>query len=171
MKTWHILVLVLLVAIGGFYIVPTVNTTRSLRSENIKLQKTLQGKIEELQTLNQVLQKTKEQKKSVLSLVPIDNGQEFLLRDLQKIAQQTGFGFNGLQFFKGQNSAVGLPELSINFSTEGQKSQFKKFLLAIENNQRFLGMNRLDVQTDFSAPANPKLRFNVSLYSFYQKEQ
>ncbi|MCF7917422.1 type II secretion system protein M [Candidatus Gracilibacteria bacterium] len=137
---------------------------------NQGLENTLSEKIQELQTLNGIIKSAQQENKSLLSQIPVENEQEKIMQFLKQISLKTGFGFTSLQFSKGKNSEVGLPELSIRFSTTGRKEKIKDFLVAIENSPRFLGMDNLNITTT-RENGSLSVQFGVSLYSFFQTEK
>jgi Tfp pilus assembly protein PilO len=167
MKSWHILIFVLVISFGGFVLRPWYSDIQKLQEESSELQKTLKDKIQELQNLNTIIKASEQKNQSIIEQIPSDNQQEVLLLSLRKLSQKTNFYFDGLQFSKGHNRILGIPELKIQFSTEGKKSQLVSFLRAIEESTRFLGMESLSISTQ----EENNVTFGVSLYAFFQDEQ
>lgn len=166
MKSWHIFAFVILISVVGFVLRPWYGDIQDLKKENAELAKTLEEKIEELQSLNKIVKASEQKNQSVLTQIPGDNQQEKLLLSLRQLSQKTGFYFTSLRFGKGYNPVLRLPELKVQFSTSGQKSQLVPFLKAVEDSARFLGMESLSISTK----EGNQIEFGVSLYAFFQEE-
>lgn len=176
MKRYSIWLLLLLIPLYGFWISPTQEFVEEKNNKIEKSTKEKIGKIKELQELHLLkkeLNKLTDNKKStssveILRKLPSEIEQEKLLKDLQKIAGNASFRFNSVNFSTGMNKEMSLPEIRVDFSVKGPKSQVKKFLRSIETNERFLGMDKLTVNV--SKKSTEMVSMKINLYAFAQEE-
>lgn len=169
MKNWKFWLSLSIIPLFGFWIFPTLKVVEShkkevskletIKSEKIKILKSLEAKKEELPT---------EEEQTLLKKIPLTLEQENLIRDIYKISKKTGFAFSSLGFGKGKNPDVDAPQMNIDFSVEGRLSYLKEFLTQIEQNERFLGMNNFNV--GIKEKNGVKIvSLSVSLFAFAQK--
>ncbi|MDH3324720.1 MAG: type 4a pilus biogenesis protein PilO [Candidatus Peregrinibacteria bacterium] len=167
MKTWKILMIVLTIAILGFVTQPEFEKFQNLNSEKEKLVKIKKDKIAELQKLKAIETEIIETARNDLNQIPVEIDQENLIKDMLRITRKTGFPFSGLNFSKGMNSKLNIPQVSISFSTKGEKGKLLEFLREIENNERFLGMENFSISTEQDG-IKRMVSLGVSLFAFYQ---
>ncbi len=165
MKTRFIIIITSFILFFGFITYPLAKAVKEERSKQKELGKTII-------LLNQTLKKVEVSqnqnpgpKKNLEKTFPIKNEQEKIIEDLKSIELQSGFGFKNLSFSKSINQNLGLPELKINFDTQGPRSNLQNFLKLIETNERFLGMETLNIEKN---KGQDTVSFSVSLYAFYQ---
>ena len=170
MKTWQILVIVFIIAILGFVTMPEFEKFQNLESEVAKLTKTKQAKVVELQSLKSIEKEIAETSQSDLNKIPVALDQENLIKDILRITRKTGFPFSGLSFAKGMNSKLNIPQVTISFSTKGEKQRLFEFLEEIENNARFLGMENFAISTSQEG-GKEMVSLGVSLFAFYQNQE
>jgi len=164
------LALLCVLLLGGLYFGATMPLNGDIASAEKRIQNLEKKKVQAFEEFNNIEEQTKAvttTQKDVLQRVPKNPEQEQILRDLQKIAKTTGYQFTQVAFTKEQNRDVGANELRANFTVEGPAEKMLQFLRAIENNQRFMGMETLNVQLS-SRGALPMAALSVSLYSVYQ---
>lgn len=169
MKNFKFWLSLSIVPIFGFWIFPSLKVVKSQKQEISKLETIKDDKIKTLKSLEEKKDQIPEaSEKEILKKIPLTLEQENLIRDIYKISEKTGFKFTALGFGKGKNSEVEAAQMKINFSVEGRLSLLKQFLLKIEQNERFLGMET------FNIGINEKngiriVNLSVSLYAFAQK--
>ncbi len=168
MKTWKILLIVITAGITGFATVPFYKEYKVLNTKLDQLQKNRDKKIEEQKELAKIKKEIENDKKNFLTKIPAEVEQEKLIMDLLSIATKTGFGFSDLSFSQGKNAKLGIPQINISFSTEGNKNQLIDFLKNIEENERFMGMENFSITT--SKDDKQSVSLGVSLYAYFQDE-
>ncbi len=168
MKIWHIISIIVIIGVLGFVTYPIMNENQDIKRENSKLNSDIEILNQKLVKVADTQKRTKAENDQILKKIPLDSEQENLIQDLQKISKRSGFKFNNLKFSKNQNSDFGLPELKVSFSTEGNKKSLRNFLLLIENNERFLSMENLDIQAKEDGRSQ-SVSFGVSINAFYQQ--
>lgn len=157
-----------LVLVAGFGMIPLQNSIERLRLTHASLEQQKKDKIAEHEQLKQLSEREDGEIEILTKRIPPRPEQEKLIRDLRQITKESGFTFTGLQFSKGFNSTIGAQQLSVSFSAEGSRGQIQNFLSRIEQNERFLGMETLSVQTPLKDNMT-KVTLSVSLYSFFQE--
>lgn len=169
MKAWHIIVLIASGVLFGFVTQPMGEDVKSLKNQTSKLSEEIQTINTQLQEITRIQREEQNQQQELARRIPLQNQQENLIRDIQSIRTKSGFGYESISFRKGKNPVLGLPELKISFSTEGNKQNLLSFLELIEENERFLGMENLSITTRQEG-STPVVSFSVSLYAFYQQD-
>lgn len=169
MKTWQIIVIVASLVGFGLYVPPVREDVVQMRAENKDLENQIQELNHQLHEVDRIGREAPEKKDQLVRRIPLDNEQEKLIQDIENITLRTGFSYDGLSFSKGKNPVLGLPELKISFSTQGNKANLIRFLEALENNERFLGLETLSISTREENNVQ-MVSFGVALYAFYQQE-
>lgn len=168
MKAWHILIFIASFLVFGFFTRPKIEAATALRAENKHLEAQIQEINTQLQSINRLQKESIDNKTQLIKQIPLLNEQENLMKDIQTLTARNGFSFTALSFTKGLNPALGIPEIRISFATEGNKKNLIPFLRAIEDNERFLGLESLSIKTHQQGSAQT-VQFSVSLYAFYQQ--
>lgn len=177
MKNFKIISLVLCLPLYLFFIFPTYQTIEIQKSTILGLEKERAAKniiLKKLQAqkdnLGTKTAKSIEQEK-LLSQIPLTLEQENLIRNMGKLALSTGFSFSGFSFSKGSNAEVNAPQMNIGFAVTGAKKYAKDFLTLIENNDRFLGMESLNVSILRDSKKIPQVSMSIALYAFAQSAE
>ncbi|MCK5460553.1 type 4a pilus biogenesis protein PilO [Candidatus Gracilibacteria bacterium] len=169
MNSWKIWLSFSILPIFVFWISPAWKEVKIEKKGVETLEILRDEKIKELQTLSEKKETLLDNdNQEILKKIPLTLEQENLIRDLTKISKETGFYFTSLSFGKGRNADVNAPQINLNFSVEGRLDKVQPFLSRIENNERFLGMNDLDL--NIKDKNGLKIAsFSVSLYAFAQE--
>ena len=163
MKNLNILIITFCIIVAGLWVVPkfsslsekqtTITNLQNQKADIIQQQKAVEEKLKQAENQNPAVQ------------IPPTREQAILIRDLQAISQKTGFIFKSLNFGKGVNPDVGAEQTTISFSVLGLKEQAPLFLKNIEENERFLSMETLNVaQADRDGA--PLVQMTVTLHAF-----
>jgi len=170
MKTWKIVFIVIIVSAIGFGAIPLKKNVAELETENQELYKTKQEKIAELKDF------TGKNAEGVINVVDPELGippklaQTELLIDLQKIASQTNTNLpNSWSFSVTKDADLGISKLGVSFSIKGSRGDIYKFIKLVEKNERFLEIERFAVRT-FDDNGIPTAEMPVSLYAFAQEK-
>ncbi|MBT3349476.1 hypothetical protein HN954_05090 [bacterium] len=171
MKNFKILGFVVLVLAVGFGVVPLQKSVKKTQTDQQLLVAKKEKKVEEFRKLQLLMTPATQATvaKSPERQIPPTAEQESLIRDLYRIIRGLGFEFDGLNFSKSYNEKVQSPQINASFSIKGTRSQVQNFLRAVEENERFLGLENLG-QLKNTEPNSGVIQLSVSLYSFYQQE-
>ena len=149
MKNFSIWLAIACIPVYGFWVFPQWKSyeekleQKSVLTTNIQEEKEA---LKALQSQKETIQKTAD--KDILKRVPENMQQEFVMLDLQRISQETGFAFKSLNFKNVKNPEIGANQLTIGFSITGKKERLPLFLEKIENNTRFFSIADLNFQTE-----------------------
>ena len=166
MSNKKIIIFVICILFIGFVIIPIQRDVRNLQNTYMSLEKIMEKKNERLAELIKAKENIIEKDTPILKKIPLNLEQENVIRDIKKIAKNSGFDFSGLGFSKSYNEKVGANMLKISCSVKGPLHKAKELLETIENNERFFGMESLGIGTN--SDNVPQVSFSISLYTFYQ---
>lgn len=169
-KMWLWLSLAM-IPLYGFWTIPEIKNHKINQQDLIALQDETtdyQEKIKQLKDLDKVLDDPRY--KNVLERVPATLEQETLIVLLKKIADNSGFVFDGLNFSRGQNPTLETDTLQVNFSIKGRKDQFPTFLQNIERSPRFMGIDAFAYSVD-TINGVDVISMSVPLYTFAQSSE
>ena len=168
MKNLHWWLALGCIPLYGFWTMPYLSNERPTlqQSVQIELNKTerLGTRMSSLQSQQQeLLAETEKPTESI----PVVLEQEYLLLDLRRITQGSGFSAQNFAFTKGQNVETDAAQVGISFSAEGNRSNLVKLLKSIESNKRFLGMEDLSFST--SGVSDQVINISLNLYALAQR--
>lgn len=170
MKTWKILLIVVIISAIGFVAVPMNKLVEGLRVENEDLLKERTIKIAEWEDFT-----SQKNELEVLIVdpeidIPPTLNQTELLIDLQKIASQTGIQLPSSWSFSVINDADSdLSKLTVSFPIKGSRGDIYKFMQLAEKNNRFLVINNFGVRTFYENNILVS-EMNVNLQAFSQEK-
>lgn len=163
--------LLLMIPLYGFWVLPQKNETKDQQKIVADLQSETadyQLKIKQFNDLDKLLSDPKYD--GVLERVPSTLEQETFILLLDRIAQSTGFVFDGVSFARGQNAELESSTLEANFSITGRQDKFQNFLMAIEKSPRFLGLSSFNY-TVKNINNVDIITMSVPLYTFAQSSE
>ncbi len=167
MKTWVVCCFFFGAGVLGFFSFPLLEEVQGLRDMNRELKTELKEKIDQKTQLKALQKEFAGQIQGIQARIPFTPEQENFIRDLQTIARQSGFTFSTIKFSQGQKAEINAPHITANLSLQGPRNNVKNLLTLIEQNERFLGMDNLNLQT---IDRNGQKISNLSLfiYALYQ---
>jgi len=158
------------IPVYGFFTIPFQAKLQDKQSQVKALEVEKNSLITELKSLQdkqKQLAKDPSASERLLKRIPLTLNQEFILIDLQKISEKSGFFFKSLNFGKSTNRQVKAPEIVVKFSVQGQHEKMPELLKAIEENERFMGLKTLNFNTKL-VNQQKILQMNLSVYAFAQ---
>lgn len=162
MRNLHILLSVLLITVAAFGVRPVLQAVQEKEQENQQLFAQKQHQIERLAEVEAAAKDPKMQFQ-----IPETPAQINLIDDLSRIAKTTGIALpDNWNFSLGHNSAVNAEQVGVNFTLSGRREQIQKFLEAIEQNPRFMGVETFSFHTDFNKSI-ATTEMPISLYAFF----
>ncbi len=169
MKTWKILFIVILISAIGFGVFPLRKKIAGLRTENQKLAKIREQKIAEYEELTSKMQNPDQGIADPELKIPRKLAQTELLIDLQKIASQTGIELpDSWSFSVTKDADLDISQLGVSFSIKGSRGNIYKFLQLVEQNERFMDVERLALRT-FSDNGVPTIEMPINLTAYAQE--
>jgi hypothetical protein len=170
MKTWKISFIIFSVFLGGFFIIPSYKKGKDLKQKNEILKKELEIKIKELKELDNDQTNLSATEASLYEKIPQNEMQESIIRTVNTILNKYNFQLQGgMSFSKGFDSDVNAAKITTSFSIIGPKNTLSPLVSAFENNKRFFGIEKLNVQVS-SENGQKMVSLPISLFSFFQEK-
>ncbi|MFA5792639.1 MAG: type 4a pilus biogenesis protein PilO [Candidatus Gracilibacteria bacterium] len=161
------IILLLLVLVGTFvFVLPLrakvleLKVQRSLATEELSV---LDAEYNSLSALSLEVAKSDATKQALLSAVPVGTAQDELILELSKIANESGFDLNAVNFSEGVDENYG-KFLTTTLNVSGGGDKLIAFLQQIESAQRLMRVKSMSLQKT----SEKAVSFNLSIEAYYQ---
>ncbi len=166
-KNKSVFIYLLGIIICGYYTAPTYSENQKMTDQLLDLTEELNTKEAERDSLKLLKTEMKDAFEDVKKQIPIGAEQENVIRDLNRLVAASGLSFTSLSFAVGHNAQINVDHLSINFSVEGSVKQIRELLQRIEQNQRFMGLDNLNI-SGLEDQNNKKTTLSLNIYALFQ---
>ncbi len=166
MKNLAIWLSILCIPLYGFFTFPQWGKLKENTAQAFLLEKNLNAKTEKIKNLEKI-KSTFDQTKveEILQKVPLKMNQDLLMMDIKRIAESSGFIFEGFTFSESKDPALEIKTLSVSFNIKGRKDRLYRFFEKMEENKRFLKMDELNTSmTDINGVSLITLGVNIKSY-------
>ena len=149
---------------------PSIETGKELKSEISIQEKSLTRIEEKLIQLQELENNPTKDWTNAINLIPTENQQEGIMRDIKRIADTSGYQFKNIGFDDNVDKELKTGRIAIRVSVTGPYDKLFYFLSLLEQNPRYVGIENLKLSsktTDTGRIAN----MSLSLYALYQFKQ
>jgi len=167
MKNWSLIVLLGLIFTFGLATWPTYKQVKTLTKENARLTVQKSQLTTEFKNLQTQSQAKPEPGENQYEAIELGYDQKQFLEDIEAIIRKNGFAVNQFSFSIGYNDELKSAQINASFGLEGARTNIFNFLVDVEKNQRFMGLNSFALESNAQ---NGRSQLGVSLYSFFQEQ-
>lgn len=161
------IVCILFIAIGAvLFVLPMRTSITNLKAQketaNLSLA-SLDDEYAKLSALSTEVAKSESVKQALLEAIPVSSAQDSLILELSKIAEDSGFDLNSVNFSDSTKDGGG-SVLSANANLAGSYDNLFAFLQKVETAKRLMRVQSISLQRTSSEGVS----FNISIDAYYQ---
>ncbi len=163
--------LILTLVVGLFVWKPARDDAKSLGTDLIEAQSSLQQlekELADLLVLEQDLPVAESERESILESVPIGLNQDELVRNLDDIAADADVSLNSMTFSKQNVEGSTADVISVVCNLSGDYEDLGRLLESFENNDRLFKVVSIGVQLGDVTEDGQQMTFSVTLEAYYQ---
>ncbi len=164
----RLILVVVIVCLYGFLLKPWWGEYKE-QNQEINIQETQISAIQkELKKLREQEAKPQSNDEVSIGKIPKHNEQEQIIRDIERIAEVSGFRFSSLTFNRGIEAASNAKKVNINISLKGPYDRLFFLLSSLQQNDRFIGIKDLRLSSNIK-DGTRNAAISLSLFALHQE--